>query len=560
LNLKNLSAAISGALICLISLVMAGGVIWYLDQSAIAESKNKARIVVAEQAHVMEMAISSALSATYALGAMVTQGGGKIENFEDVAEKLFPYYPGIQSLQLAPAGIVRQIYPLKGNERAIGYDLLKDPHRDAEARIAMQSGQLTLAGPFELVQGGIGAAGRLPVYLPEKGGSKAVFWGFTTVLIRFPEVLGNSGFKRLTNEGYEFRLSRILPDSGKEQVIAYSSSADKLLVDAVIFPVMTPNGIWNFAVVPGKGWRNHGFLYENIALGTLISLMLGWITYAYLSLKSINAELRIHREQLEKIVLERTRNLIAARSEAESANAVKTRFMANVSHEMRTPMHSILGYAEVGKARSQTAKPEFLGDCFGSILAAGNQMNRLVEGLLTLANRSWDEQSGLNIQEIDVVKYSHQIGALMELRAEESGQKLVIDTQLTAVTMVVDPMRLQQVFEHLFGNAFRYSGKGATTIFRITEAELPSRMSAEPVPAVAFEIIDQGCGIPDNEMKAVFEPFYESTRTMLGAGGTGLGLPLSRFIVSRHGGAIDLANRPEGGLICKVTLPVSARC
>jgi signal transduction histidine kinase len=58
--------------------------------------------------------------------------------------------------------------------------------------------------------------------------------------------------------------------------------------------------------------------------------------------------------------------------------------MANVSHEMRTPMHSILGYAEVGKARSQTAKPEFLGDCFGSILVAGKQKNQARSLLLIL--------------------------------------------------------------------------------------------------------------------------------------------------------------------------------
>lgn len=76
------------------------------------------------------------------------------------------------------------------------------------------------------------------------------------------------------------------------------------------------------------------------------------------------------------------------------------------------------------------------------------------------------------------------------------------------------------------------------------------------VEFVLFEILDQGCGIPENEIKVVFEPFYQSSRTGTGAGGTGLGLPLSQSIVARHGGSIKLENRAEGGLCCQVLLPL----
>lgn len=273
------------------------------------------------------------------------------------------------------------------------------------------------------------------------------------------------------------------------------------------------------------------------------------------SLEMANAELTRHRQHLESIVLERTHNLAAARSEAESANAVKTRFMSNVSHEMRTPLQGILGYAEVGKIRSDDATPDELASYFDSILRAGQQMHHLVEGLLTLANKSWDEHAGLSQesrQEIDVINFAHSMATLARLRAEKLGQQLAVDIQIPTLCMVGDLPRLQQVFNHLLGNAFRYSATGSTTLWRVRGTSLDTK------PGISFEIIDQGCGIPESEIKAVFEPFYESSRTASGAGSTGLGLPLSHCIVARHDGTIALTNRPEGGLNCQVILPVLA--
>ena len=88
------------------------------------------------------------------------QANGQPEGFEALAAQLLPYYHGASAMALAPDGVVRQIVPLIGNEKAIGHDLLKDPERDKEAIRARDSGQLVLAGPFPLVQGGLAAAAR----------------------------------------------------------------------------------------------------------------------------------------------------------------------------------------------------------------------------------------------------------------------------------------------------------------------------------------------------------------------------------------------------------------
>jgi signal transduction histidine kinase len=73
---------------------------------------------------------------------------------------------------------------------------------------------------------------------------------------------------------------------------------------------------------------------------------------------------------------------------------------------------------------------------------------------------------------------------------------------------------------------------------------------------LSIQIIDEGCGVPESEMQAIFEPFYESTRTATGAGGTGLGLALCKVIVQRHRGTLNVTNRPSGGAIFELCLPL----
>jgi len=292
-----------------------------------------------------------------------------------------------------------------------------------------------------------------------------------------------------------------------------------------------------------------------------IAVFLAFVTLALLCLLLIySRKLAKHREQLEARVLSRTLELATARAEAESANAVKTRFMTNVSHEMRTPLQSIIGYSELGQVTLEDAKREALAGYFDNIYASGIQLSGLVESLLSIADQEWNEHAGHAqdpMQEIDVAPFALAISTVMELMAKKAGQQLVMDLQAKVPCFRGDPIRLRQVFEHLMANAVRYSPAGATTILRVTDTLLNRTQSPAGIPAISFQVIDQGCGIPEKEINAVFEPFYESTRTANPAGGTGLGLPLSRCIVARHEGAISIINNPEGGVTCQVLLPIA---
>lgn len=264
------------------------------------ESLRVRRAEVADQSgdkgHEIESAVRHGLTATYALAALVRQGKGVVPDFDAVGTEMLRYYPGADSLQLAPGGVIRHIVPLAENARAIGHDLLADPARNKEAFRARDTGELTLAGPFELMQGGIGAVGRLPVFLDDENG-RPRFWGFTTVLIRFPQVLAKAQLPQLVKRGLHYQLWRVHPDTGLKQVIAESSGEP--LIDPVDRAVIMPNGTWTLSVAPVDGWIHKSALSLKLLLGFVFSALLGWLAKQM-------GELRRHRRTLQSLVDERT--------------------------------------------------------------------------------------------------------------------------------------------------------------------------------------------------------------------------------------------------------------
>lgn len=293
--------SVTGLLAGTISLFLGFGVVWIADQNDLERAKARAHTEFSDHATRVQTTISTALSSTYALGALVRQGGGAIDDFDAIAAQLMPFYPGVGSLQTAPQGVVQQVYPLKGNEKAIGHDLLADPTRTKEAFLARDTGTLTLAGPFNLVQGGVGAVGRLPVFLKGEKGERSEFWGFTSALIRFPQVLQDVHFDKLPQLGYQYSLWRIHPDTQETQVIA-SSLPEGTLNDPLAYQLRMPNGEWTLSVAPTNGWRNLERTSINLLLTAFVSVLLGWLAKQM-------AELRLHRASLASQVDDKTREL-----------------------------------------------------------------------------------------------------------------------------------------------------------------------------------------------------------------------------------------------------------
>jgi diguanylate cyclase (GGDEF)-like protein/PAS domain S-box-containing protein len=273
--------------------------------------REDARATASARAAVLGQRLDTALSATYSLAAVLRQNGFVVvpDDFEGLARELLRYHPGAASLQYAPEGVVTHVVPLQGNEAAIGHDLLADPKRNKEAFDAVDKRVLTLAGPFDLLQGGVGAVARLPVF-EETAGDR--FWGFATVLIRISELIAAADMAALDRSGFEWALWRIHPDTGQRQIFA--GTLDALSDDVVTRLVSVPNGSWQLSLRPVGGWYARHWAKRLMELLVVLAV----------SLLSAGFVLRLVREpgRLRREVARRTAELLEREGELRRAQAV----------------------------------------------------------------------------------------------------------------------------------------------------------------------------------------------------------------------------------------------
>ncbi|RLA36956.1 MAG: hypothetical protein DRR03_03200 [Gammaproteobacteria bacterium] len=289
-----LRAWIGGLLVAMAILFAGLGYLHLHQDQQSARQRQAVNEIAAARAFTLQQQLARSLSATYALASVLRQFDA-IPDFDALARDLIDSYGGLSSLQLAPKGVISNIYPLVGNERAIGHDLLNDPNRRDEALRTIETGQMTLAGPFELIQGGTAVIGRLPVFIGE-----GRFWGFAIALIRLPLLLGAAELGQLDRAGLSYELCRVDPQSGACKVFANTRTDPLQDAEEVQFTV--PNGLWVLGVAPRDGWTVPPLPREGLALVLLFSLVSGLLAVTLLQRPA----------ELRALVVRRRRELGAA--------------------------------------------------------------------------------------------------------------------------------------------------------------------------------------------------------------------------------------------------------
>ncbi|MEM9091342.1 MAG: response regulator [Cyanobacteria bacterium P01_F01_bin.53] len=278
-------------------------------------------------------------------------------------------------------------------------------------------------------------------------------------------------------------------------------------------------------------------------------------------------------------------NLLQAKEAAEIANPAKSTFVANKSHELRSPLNAILGFSQLmGRSRELSAEHR---DNINIINRSGEHLLNLINDVLDMSKIEAGQvkltPTIFNLHSL--IKELHQ---LFQLRATEKQLQLNVQTKASSVSYVLaDQGKLRQILINLLSNAFKFTEKGHITLSISSESvssentlvskadpqhDLQHNVSnqleidlaapeksdeksdtttttnptlTEPSVALHFEITDTGIGIDDEEIAQVFKPFVQSTSKHLSVEGTGLGLAISRQFVQLMGGELSLTSRTQ---------------
>lgn len=231
----------------------------------------------------------SEMSKTRVLEAYLIQTSGDYSDFGRVAHALLRE-DYVRNVLFAPDGIVDGVFPLEGNEDVVGLNMYGDGAGNLEAQAAIEKEALYIAGPFQLIQGGLGIAGRLPVFLTDEQGQR-YFWGIVSVTLDFPAALSGSSVERVNAQGFACQIWRINPDDGQKQVILETADPLPEGVRTVDHAQELFNSVWTVSLAPLRPW----YLQISLWLGVAVSLLV-----ALLAAAGVYYAGRLRQLQLEK--------------------------------------------------------------------------------------------------------------------------------------------------------------------------------------------------------------------------------------------------------------------
>jgi signal transduction histidine kinase len=296
--------------------------------------------------------------------------------------------------------------------------------------------------------------------------------------------------------------------------------------------------------VGGRTWRarfSSSASFEERAVDRQSGLILvAGVALSLLVFSLVNIDAS-HRRRLEAEVQQRTRELVLARDEAESASRAKTAFLATVSHELRTPLNAIIGFSAV---LLQDAPGDEQRKQLAIINRSGLQLLELIKEILDITSI----EAGylvINPRPVQLSRLLSEQCESMQLQAREAGLALALVCQDSLVVRA-DVGRLQQVVRNLLSNALKFTDSGSVTI----------RCRAEGT-MVRVELEDTGIGIPEEQMATLFNPFQRaSTRAGQNRPGTGLGLAITRRLIEAMGGQVGVSSEVGRGSLFWFTLPM----
>ena len=259
----------------------------------------------------------------------------------------------------------------------------------------------------------------------------------------------------------------------------------------------------------------------------------------------------VSRDITEQVIKqkEQTEALQDALLHARQANEAKTTFLANMSHDIRTPMNAIIGFATI--AASRIDNRDQVKECLQKVLVSSNHLLSLINDILDMS-RIESGKMQIHEQECNISELMHNLVNIIQPQVRAKQLELFIDTfEVTNEDVIADPLKLNQIFINLMSNAVKYTPAGGMITFRIIQHTTFRHGYGD----YEFIIKDNGIGMSSEFVKHVFEPFErESTTTKSGIQGTGLGMAITKNIIEMMNGKVSVESEVGKGSTFTVNL------
>lgn len=471
---------------------------WICSSERLRQQQHTAALsrIAESLASNLSISVHNSTLSLYGIGLLALQSEGSVYGLANMVDRMKARSPNILNVAIMPEGVVRQIEPLESNRAALGHDMFRDPDRIEDAILARDTRQMTVAGPYELIQGGRAVIARLPLYMDANEQEGERFWGFVSIVYKFPELI-------------ESMLLQYQDDDLLFAIL--SAQQDMIISNTEYFPagsvehwIDLPNNRWLLKLASRPTFN--GILALKIGAAALLTLIL---TYIYRRILATIATQFQLRKMLAEKGLQQThqRNLLA-----------------HISHDLRAPMqhilHEIRNLAR-GDDRQQAQKIE------NSIRYQLSLIDQLLD---------YTHQQGRGGDNCPVPGYMYsflqQLSEQAQSLAEVHGNDFCLDLVPDLPSIIeADFDALQRILMNLLSNAAKFTPKGSITL---------SVQTLPPVDThshrLRFGVKDEGPGMPDT-----------NSRGQHANSGHGLGLMIVSDLLKQMGSQLQYRANPGGG-------------